>query len=119
MPEGQGMLISGNACPRGEAYARAELTHPTRVLTSTVRVEGAAHRRCPVKTAGAVPKESLFEIMRALDGVTLHAPVKAGATVLADVCGTGIDIVTTRGFARIEGENGEDGKDEEPVRPGA
>ena len=48
--------VTGNACPNGAAYGREELTHPTRILTSTVRVEGGLYPRCPVKTAQAVPK---------------------------------------------------------------
>ena len=29
--------VTGNACPNGAAYGKEELTHPTRILTSTVR----------------------------------------------------------------------------------
>ena len=32
--------VRGNTCPRGDAYARKEVTHPTRIVTSTVRVQG-------------------------------------------------------------------------------
>ena len=74
--------VTGNACPNGAAYGSEELTHPTRIITSTVRVEGGLYPRCPVKTA--------------LDLVTLHAPVRTGQVVLADVCGTGVDVVATR-----------------------
>ena len=49
-----------------------------------------------VKTAQAVPKEKMTEVMAALDRVTLHAPVRTGQVVLADVCGTGVDVVATR-----------------------
>ena len=69
---------------------------PARILTSTVRVEGGLYPRCPVKTAQAVPKEKMTEVMAALDRVTLHAPVRTGQVVLADVCGTGVDVVATR-----------------------
>ena len=88
--------VTGNACPNGAAYGREELTHPTRILTSTVRVEGGLYPRCPVKTAQAVPKEKMTEVMAALDHVTLHAPVRTGQVVLADVCGTGVDVVAAR-----------------------
>ena len=88
--------VTGNACPNGAAYGREELTHPTRIITSTVRVEGGLYPRCPVKTAQAVPKEKMTEVMAALDRVTLHAPVRTGQVVLADVCGTGVDVVATR-----------------------
>ncbi len=88
--------VSGNQCARGEAYGRKELQNPTRVLTSTVRIEGAIYPRLPVKTDRDVPKPLLFDIMRALDGVTLTAPVRRGDIVLADVCGSGANIVASR-----------------------
>ena len=39
--------VTGNACPNGAAYGREELTHPTRIITSTVRVEGGLYPRRP------------------------------------------------------------------------
>ena len=98
------LAVTGNGCPRGAEYGKNELTHPVRVVTSTVRVEGADICRCPVKTAGSVPKEKMFAVMDALDGVCLHAPVHCGDVVLADVCGTGVDVVATRELP-AEGEN--------------
>ena len=62
------LAVTGNGCPRGAEYGKNELTHPVRVVTSTVRVEGADICRCPVKTAGSVPKEKMFAVMDALDG---------------------------------------------------
>ncbi|VDR36692.1 Uncharacterized protein with conserved CXXC pairs [Alistipes sp. cv1] len=38
--------VTGNACPNGAAYGREELTHPTRIITSTVRVEGGLYPMC-------------------------------------------------------------------------
>ena len=90
------LAVTGNGCPRGAEYGKNELTHPVRVVTSTVRVEGAAIARCPVKTAGSVPKEKKAGGMRALDGVRLTAPVKRGDIAVADVCGTGVDVMVTR-----------------------
>ena len=80
--------VTGNACPNGAAYGKEELTHPTRILTSTVRAEGGRYPRCPVKTAQAVPKEKIVQVMAALDGVTLHTPIRTGQVVLTDVCGS-------------------------------
>ena len=45
--------VTGNGCPNGIAYGKEELTHPTRIITSTVRAEGCLHSRCPVKTSRA------------------------------------------------------------------
>ncbi len=91
-----GYTVTGNSCPRGAEYGKTELLHPTRVLTSTVRVEGGLHRRLPVKTTAPIPKELMFEAMDALNGVTLTAPVTVGQVVIHDLLGTGVDVVATR-----------------------
>lgn len=88
--------VTGNGCPNGIAYGKEELTHPTRIITSTVRAEGCLHSRCPVKTSKPVPKGQMAEVVAALDSVVLHAPIHVGDVVLTDVCGTGADIVTCR-----------------------
>ncbi len=94
--EENGYAVTGNSCPRGAEYGKTELLHPTRVLTSTVRVEGGLHRRLPVKTAAPIPKELMFEAMEALNGVTLTAPVTVGQVVISNLLGTGVDVVATR-----------------------
>ena len=76
--------------------ASCELTDPRRVVTSTVRVKGASPARCSVKTNAAVPKGDIFAVMKALDAVELSSPVKIGDIVIANVCGTGADVVATR-----------------------
>ena len=43
--------VTGNTCPRGDAYARKEVTNPTRIVTSTVRVNGGIYPMANVKTA--------------------------------------------------------------------
>lgn len=88
--------VTGNGCPRGAEYGKAEATHPTRVITSTVKISGAAHRRCPVKTDLPIPKELVFDAMRLLDSVELTSPVQRGDTVVADILGTGANFVVTR-----------------------
>ena len=94
--EDNGCAVSGNACPRGAEYGKIELTNPTRVVCSTVRVAGAHLRRCPVKTDRPIPKGLIFQAMAALDGVELNAPVRVGQIVIRNVCGTGADFVATR-----------------------
>ena len=94
--EENGYTVTGNGCPRGAEYGKAELTNPTRVVTSTVRCSGSMLPRCPVKTAGAIPKGMIFEIMKALDEVELTAPVTVGQVVIENVCGTGVNVVSAR-----------------------
>lgn len=94
--EEHGYTVTGNSCPRGEEYGRAELIHPTRVVTSTVRCTGGSRPRCPVKTNRPIPKDKMFAVMAALDTVCLAAPVSLGQVVIQNVCGTGADIVATK-----------------------
>lgn len=93
--------VTGNSCARGAQYGAAELRHPVRVLTGTVRLTGAAARRCPVKTSSAIPKEKMFDVMHTLQDVQLTAPVTVGQVVLSDVLGTGADVVCTKSFPAV------------------
>lgn len=93
--------VTGNSCPRGAEYGKMEVTNPTRVITSTVRVVGAPYPRCPVKTDRPIPKGLLLQAMAALDEVALTAPVPLGQVVVEDVCGTGARFVTTRALPGI------------------
>ncbi len=94
--ENNDYAVTGNACPNGAAYGKEELTHPTRIITSTVRAVGGLHPRCTVKTAAPIPKEMMFDVMKALDDVVVNAPVQVGDVVLENVCNTGVNIVATR-----------------------
>ncbi len=49
-----------------------------------------------VKTKEDIPKEKIFDCVKALKGVTVKAPVHIGDVILADVAGTGVDVVATR-----------------------
>ncbi|MCI6388297.1 MAG: DUF1667 domain-containing protein [Ruminococcus sp.] len=87
--------VTGNTCPRGDKYARQECTHPERMLTSTVKVEGGRLPVVPVKSASPIPKEMLFDAMKEVNKVTLKAPVTFGDVAVKNILGTGIDIVVT------------------------
>ena len=91
------LSVTGNTCKRGDIYARQELTNPVRIVTTSVPVEGSAtSKMVSVKTAEPVPKGKIFDVMAALAKTEIKAPVHIGDTVLADVAGTGVDIVATR-----------------------
>lgn len=90
------LSVEGARCPRGEAYGRAEVQNPVRVLTATVAVNGALYRRCPVKSSASLPRGLLLPAMEALSGITLTVPVRAGQIVLENICGSGINVVSVR-----------------------
>ena len=92
----QSLNVAGNQCKRGTEFGRSELQNPVRTITSTVKINGAVHRRLPVKTAAAIPKHLIHDAMRLLDNVELAAPVKIGQVVVEDICGTGVPFVASR-----------------------
>ena len=88
--------VEGNTCPRGEAYVKKEVTNPTRIVTSTVRVEGGTIERVSVKTASDIPKGSIFECMKEIHAAKVKAPVHIGDVILADCAGTGVAVVASK-----------------------
>ena len=88
--------VTGNTCPRGVAYAQKELTNPTRIVTSTVRVKGGKLAMVSVKTQNDIPKGKIFDCVKALKDVELTAPVKIGDIVLENVAGTGVNVIATK-----------------------
>lgn len=97
MEDDKVVLVEGNTCKRGETYGRKEVTNPTRIVTTTVPVDGSdVEPMVSVKTATDVPKARIFDVMAALKNVRVTAPVHVGDVVLPDVCGTGVDIVATK-----------------------
>ena len=90
------LSVTGNTCRRGDIYARKEVTNPTRIVTSTVRVSGGSIDMVSVKTKEDIPKDKIFECVRALKGIRIPAPVHIGDVILTNVADTGVDIIATK-----------------------
>ncbi|MCI6907647.1 MAG: DUF1667 domain-containing protein [Clostridiales bacterium] len=95
LENGQVVSVTGNTCKRGETYARQECVDPQRMVTAVIPVAGSAVP-LSVKTRTPIPKKRIADCMRALSEVQITAPVAAGSVVLADVCGTGVDVIATK-----------------------
>ena len=96
MNNGEVVSVTGNTCKRGDDYARKEVTNPTRIVTSSVIVEGGSLAAVSVKTKEDIPKGKIFDIMKDLKGVKVQAPVHIGDVIVSDVAGTGVDIIATK-----------------------
>ena len=94
--------VQGNACPRGEKYAKNEITCPKRMVTSTVRLLGGEICRLSVKTEAEVPKDMVMACMEAIRRVEIAAPVKIGCVVIENCAGTGVNVVATRSVGSAE-----------------
>lgn len=95
MDDGKIEKIEGFSCNRGKLYAEKECTNPTRIVTTTLPVEGGAFATVPVKTARDIPKDKIFDCIRALRVVRIQAPVRIGEALVKNVAGTGVDIIAT------------------------
>ena len=92
----ENLNVTGNSCKRGEIYAKNELTHPTRMITSTVRIINGELDRLPVVTSAPIPKEKIFDCMAVINQQVVEAPIKIKDVVVKDILGLGVDIVATR-----------------------
>ena len=88
--------ITGNTCKKVEEYARKEVTNPSRVVTSIVKINNGDVNMVSVKTAEDIPKGKIFDCMEALKKVTVTAPVQIGEVIIKNVCGTGVDVIATK-----------------------
>ena len=97
---GEEITVTGNTCPRGEAYAKKEVTNPTRIVTSSVVVEGGAIARASVKTESDIPKGKIFDCMAEIRQCKVSAPVHIGDVVIENCAGTGVNIIVTKNVER-------------------
>lgn len=87
--------VTGNSCPRGDKFARQELTCPMRVLTTTVAVSGGDEALLPVRTAEAIPLELHAQAMTLIRGLVVEAPIRMGAVIIPNLLDTKINLVAS------------------------
>ena len=91
---GDEIAVSGNACIRGKRYGESEITNPTRMVTSLVKMQNG--NLCSVKTSTLVPKDKVFDVLQEIAKLTPNT-ARQGEILLKNVCGLeNVDIVVTR-----------------------
>lgn len=97
LEDGKVVSVSGNTCKQGDIYAHKEVTNPTRIVTSSVPVEGSSQEvMISVKTEHDIPKDKIFACMRALKDVKAQAPVHIGDVIVENIADTGVNIIATK-----------------------
>lgn len=95
--------VSGNKCPKGQAYAVSEVENPMRILTATVCASGLALKMVPVRTDKPIPKDVIFKAMEIIQKTTLTRPVSAGEVIIGNILGLDANVIATRSaFKRTE-----------------
>lgn len=89
------LVITGNTCKKGEAYARNEMTAPVRTVTSMIRVRGGSGHVVPVKTAAEIPKGKIEACMEEIKAAVVDAPIKVGDILIENIAGTSVPVIAT------------------------
>lgn len=88
--------VTGNKCPKGEAYAKQEIANPMRTLASGVLAKGLELKIVPVKTAQPIPKAKIAEAMERIKNIVLTRSVACGEVIEKNFLSLGVDLVATR-----------------------
>jgi CxxC motif-containing protein len=99
--------VTGNRCPKGDAYGREEMLAPKRVVTAVVRTDSRAFPYIPVRTDKPLPRELIPGLIGDLAQRLVHLPAVCGTVLIEDYRGSGVNVVTTRslppaGISRVD-----------------
>ena len=89
------MRVTGQLCPRGEAYAKQELLDPQRTLTTSVKTIFEDRPVVSVRTSGAVSKRLIKRIMLQLKPIVIDKRLPRGSVIVENVADSGVDVITT------------------------
>lgn len=88
--------VTGNRCVRGAKYGFAEVTNPTRTITTTLRTTSEETPRLSVKTSKPISKALIFDALSYMNSIIIEKNVKIGDVVIHNLLDSGVDIVATK-----------------------
>ncbi|MGC8705150.1 MAG: DUF1667 domain-containing protein [Athalassotoga sp.] len=100
--DGKFLSVKGNRCPKGEIYAKDEVTDPKRVLTSSVKVINGKIPLVSVKTDRSIPKRLIGEAMKVIKSAHVEAPVKVEDIIIENFLNTGANLIATRSVEKTK-----------------
>ena len=90
-----GFTVTGNTCPRGEAFAISEMTEPKRTICSSVKTVFPDVPVLPVRVSEDIPKDRIFDVMKEINAVTLTERIGRGDVIIENVLGLGVNVIST------------------------
>lgn len=93
-------LVKGNQCNNGKDYGIKEMTNPTRVLTTTVKITGSYIKRLPVRTDKAIARKLIYDAMKLINRVEVKAPVRMGDIIIENILDTEVNVIASRTLKR-------------------
>ena len=94
--DGDQVQVRGHQCDKGIDFAAEEVLRPKRNLAASVPLKGTADRMVSVRLSDRVPRAMIFPVLAEIAKLRPAAPVRRGDILIADVCGTGTDVIATR-----------------------
>jgi CxxC motif-containing protein len=118
--DGESLDVRGNECDKGLDFAADEVLRPKRNLATSIpaRSEAGAAGTLPARTAAGaagtfstagtaarmisvrltvpVPREMIFPVLAEIAKLRPALPVRRGQVLIANVLGTGADVIATR-----------------------
>lgn len=95
-PKGDAVRVQGQQCDKGIDFAAEEILRPKRNLATSVPLSGTEDRMVSVRLSDRVPRDMIFLILKEIAALRPAAPVRRGDVLIADVLGTGVDVIATR-----------------------
>ena len=96
---GEQLEVRGNECDKGLDFAADEVLHPKRNLATSIPSAGTSTRMISVRLTVGVPREMIFPILAEIGKLRPVLPVRRGQALIANVLGTGADVIATRTVA--------------------
>ena len=90
------LQVTGEQCKRGIEYAYEEITNPTRMVCTTVKITGGIHPVIPARTDKPIPEKYKFEVVKAVKDIVLTSPVAIREVIIEDLFGTGVNLIAER-----------------------
>ena len=87
-----GVVIEGNACPRGEIFGKSEAINPTRMVTSIIAYK---NKTVSVKTTNPIPKNKIKQVLIEIKNAPPIKNAKLGQIVVKNVAKTGENVIIT------------------------
>ncbi len=95
------VIVKGNQCKIGEDYGKQEGREPKRIVPTTVKIKDAKWPRIPVRTEESISLDKVKEVIEAVEGVVVEAPIEKGEIVINDVADTSVNIIAERDMEKI------------------
>jgi CxxC motif-containing protein len=92
---GTSIKVSGNQCKRGVEFAKSEMIHPMRTISSTVKTNFSKAPVLPVRVSDEIPKDKIFDVMKEINKVVVTSPVSLGDIIIENVLGLNVDVIAT------------------------